>query len=1376
MLMMSQRPAMDERALRESIPTCDQQHRVTSEETENEDERKRWVEQVEEAERRTADLLWQHWDRGQTVFQPLVSTAKTRKPSETKCVVTDARAPRALENSVSSEVTNEMLTLNMDPDLLSPCGSGDGQDDFCHMDIKDDCGFWTVGGQHIAELGLSCLESPSTHQSSDRVALDGSSKTDNEHCTLRDDVEGMIVTSCSADGVYESFGTNQEDASCSAKMQEMDLDPFLCPDLGDLSDIDDYLNEDVDQLLMSILEGGLLFEELDNINDVSMPTPPSSPDRCQQTTTETPRRTTHNRRRRPCVLHSEESDDENMPLKEKRQKESGYQNDKEVDEVLATATSDSGAETEPSPADVGDAPTPPPRIVHLHPSIHFITVPDTPGCQVVQTMRLSPPLFTLPTSPTYILVPAPLSPCSGQVPPLSPVDGTVAPVHMSSSPPGSLSDTASKSLSIPVDSPPSPSIETMTCKESPLPQSPSILDLPQSVKDYIQSAKAYTSQTCQEMEPGLSMASHYVDMRVVQRESLHSGRNTNKCLNKELVVMGYTERLNSSLECSQIFESLNGEKPKRYILLFGNTGIGKSTLIKKLCLDWSRDCIPQFDFVFLLDGKELCLTKLTFSLQTLLLNLSSIAPSCMDPESVYNQVLANPKRVLIIFDGFEDLREYELLLQMPEKHLVTSLLNDSKVQMYTVRQLYIGILQRILLPGCTLLLSTRPKGPAGLLLRRADRLLEVCGFTHMDIETYFSQYFTDPSIRSSAMDCLKDCSYLHCLCWNPVFCQMVCTVIGQSKCTGVLPKTLTGFCHQVLLMKIKAECQSTKTVDKDLSQTPMSQEEETHQNKMKALRQKRRVWKVREKSEAEVEGDEAGGIKETQLLSKLSSLAWAGVKRNTSILPAGSVVPDRVKRFGLRTGIFLTHRLRARQEGVGVKRKDTEEMVTTHEGSENSPSNDILFWASPFFQSYLAGVHLSLSRTISHRNFLQTLSQNSGQKGSHRPHRKELELTHRFAVGLLFHDRAEQRTLYTDTCISDMVAAKQVSVIKHLQGLSHCDLSPTQVLEACHYVYEASIMDSDSVQLVNHLAENLPETLMFRGLPLSPPDVLAVQNVLERGNAAGRRFSLDLEDSGIQISGLKALMGLGNINTYRACIADVITLWEELDKNGEQGLLVEAVSKFKINPLKATRVCHIDYLAKLVKIHLSRRLSDSQSHSVLSEGLPAVTELHKLEFELGPEKGPLALLTLWELLPGLHNLQHLDLENNKVGDKGVEELAESFMLLRSLEILNLSQNCIGDKGVKTLTSALTTASRLHCLSLCSNVISDDGALSLAAVLPCMTSLTDLDVTFNRLTDVGAQHLGASLKNCPQMKSLRMWNQCIPYGVYERLQQQDHRIL
>ena len=61
---------------------------------------------------------------------------------------------------------------------------------------------------------------------------------------------------------------------------------------------------------------------------------------------------------------------------------------------------------------------------------------------------------------------------------------------------------------------------------------------------------------------------------------------------------------------------------------------------------------------------------------------------------------------------------------------------------------------------------------------------------------------------------------------------------------------------------------------------------------------------------------------------------------------------------------------------------------------------------------------------------------------------------------------------------------------------------------------------------------------------------------------------------------------------FRACIAGVIALWEELDQTGEELLLRGAVSKFKLDPMKATQLCHLENLAKLVEIHTYRRLMD----------------------------------------------------------------------------------------------------------------------------------------------------------------------------------------
>lgn len=177
-------------------------------------------------------------------------------------------------------------------------------------------------------------------------------------------------------------------------------------------------------------------------------------------------------------------------------------------------------------------------------------------------------------------------------------------------------------------------------------------------------------------------------------------------------------------------------------------------------------------------------------------------------------------------------------------------------------------------------------------------------------------------------------------------------------------------------------------------------------------------------------------------------------------------------------------------------------------------------------------------RTVPERLFLQNLPFQTGTKGRRQPQREELELTQQFVVGLLFHSRTELQRLHshTEPALRDMLANKQALVTKHLEGLSYCDLSPSQVLEACHYVYEACFTHEDGgrdTRLLSHLAGNIPESLTFRGVPLSPPDVFTVQNALEQGGTEGRSFCLDLEDSGVQVCGLRALVSLNNINMYR---------------------------------------------------------------------------------------------------------------------------------------------------------------------------------------------------------------------------------------------------
>ncbi|XP_065129902.2 MHC class II transactivator isoform X2 [Paramisgurnus dabryanus] len=942
----------------------------------------------------------------------------------------------------------------------------------------------------------------------------------------------------------------------------------------------------------------------------------------------------------------------------------------------------------------------------IHVPLNSITAFDSPplftpsggsALQILQTLGSHHFIGSVvPLRPTYVIVsPQPVSPVT-QIIPVSPTVGTVAPPELTVAghPVGSLSDSASKGL-------PSASVDTLsptkvtsrttafsdgkpqnTDSPPPKPAPKARPEAPKCVKDFILHAKSHIREICCRMRGGLGMESHYINMNLIQRKLLiKSGKNANKCLEKELVVISDSERKRKKLDRSQVFHS-NFSRPKQSIALLGKTGVGKSTMIQRLCLDWASGSLPQFHFVFLLNCKNLDLTKSNYSLKHLLFDLS-VTPRCEKSDAVFSHVLSFPEDVLIIFDSFDDIKDFEGLLQSPAKSP-----RDTK---YTIKQLFSGLFQKEILPGCTLLIATRPKEVLNQVLRKTDSLLELCCFSPEDIELYTTKYFKDSPIQETALQKIKNERYIFTLCSNPLLCWTTCFLLEhQESHDDSLPSTLTDF--------------YLKVTSKHL-QLAGGENSSLSSNKKKDILQ-------------------------------LCKMAWEGFKNhNTHINLIDSA---ELVDYCLKSGILASH------------------------GPSDRPENH---FGDLYTQNLLGGVHSVQSKQVNEK---MLLAHSVVQQKKRKVQGESQDLMQRFVTGLLFQKAPSGGVCILDGSID--VQAKRKAVETHLRNLKLNEFTPARLLELFHCVYEAN-----NTKFARVLLKNLPDNLSFCGTLLSPSDVYVICHLLQHAKALKRTFSINLQDTCIPINGLRELVELECIKSFWAHTADTIALWEDLDQRKDELNLKGAIEKFTLNPLKAKQGYHIENLPLLVHIHREKKLPSSEFVSALNEGVPALSHLQRLEFELGVLNGPEVFPKLIEVLPSLQSLQHLDIEKNKIGDSGAKMLAGVLHFLKSLKFLNLSQNCIGDAGVERLAKALVSVPSLQSLSLYGNLITDNGAEQLASVLPDMKLLQDLDVKFNKFTDIGAKKLSTALKSCNGMKSLELWNNCIPWGVFEHLHHQDPRI-
>ncbi|XP_028514914.1 nucleotide-binding oligomerization domain-containing protein 1-like [Exaiptasia diaphana] len=157
----------------------------------------------------------------------------------------------------------------------------------------------------------------------------------------------------------------------------------------------------------------------------------------------------------------------------------------------------------------------------------------------------------------------------------------------------------------------------------------------------------------------------------------------------------------------------------------------------------------------------------------------------------------NPQSILFIFDGLDEYKHRENLIKDQSEF---NGLNGLKDEM-PITAIYAKLLQKKLLPGATILTTSRPNavGTLKILNVQSVRVVEILGFTPEKVKSYIDRFCKDNATTASKIWLHIESNFnLLYLCYIPVNCWIICSLLydfiakhSSSLDSLVLPTTLT---------------------------------------------------------------------------------------------------------------------------------------------------------------------------------------------------------------------------------------------------------------------------------------------------------------------------------------------------------------------------------------------------------------------------------------------------------------------------------------------------------------------------------------------------------------------------------------------------------
>ncbi|XP_059817544.1 NACHT, LRR and PYD domains-containing protein 3-like isoform X3 [Hypanus sabinus] len=285
----------------------------------------------------------------------------------------------------------------------------------------------------------------------------------------------------------------------------------------------------------------------------------------------------------------------------------------------------------------------------------------------------------------------------------------------------------------------------------------------------------------------LTVISTVRDRTLVEHELLARGRDHEEWREKHLC--GELEQL----QMDQLFQSSfsqTNSKSGSSAAVAGVPGIGKTTMVQKIVYDWTTGKIyQQFQFVFSFKFRDLNTINCRINLKELILDQYPYFGN------ILREVWKNPEGSLFIFDGLDEFND-QINFSDSRRDTETRYTCTDPEFKCKVSDIVYSLIQHKLLPGCSVLVTTRPT--ALHLLEKAEigTEAEILGFSGEERKEYFIRHFEDQTVAAAVFKHVKENEILYTMSYNPSYCWILALTLGPFFTQRVrdpqrVPKTIT---------------------------------------------------------------------------------------------------------------------------------------------------------------------------------------------------------------------------------------------------------------------------------------------------------------------------------------------------------------------------------------------------------------------------------------------------------------------------------------------------------------------------------------------------------------------------------------------------------